>query len=119
MEFARHFTHEWIDAWNSHELANILSHDSDDFHRSSPLIVQFTGNTSGTLKGKTQVAACWQTALEHMPDLHFELLEVFTGVDSITILYNSVLARRATEVLFLNNHSKVYKALAHYNARER
>jgi hypothetical protein len=114
-EFARRFAQEWIDAWNSHDIAHILSHYTDDFEMSSPFIVQFTGGASGTCKGKEQVGAYWQDALERLPDLRFELLDVFFGVDSITLLYNSVAGKRATEVLFLNSERKVYKALAHYN----
>jgi hypothetical protein len=114
-EFARHFAQEWIDAWNAHNLARILSHYSDDFQMTSPFIALFTGDESGTLNGKVQVGAYWQTALQRIPDLHFELVEVFSGVDSITILYNAVLGKRATEILFLNTSGKVYKAVAHYD----
>lgn len=57
----------------------------------------------------------WQIALERIPDLHFELIEVLTGVSSLTIYYKAVLGKRATEVFFLNANGKVFKALAHYN----
>lgn len=82
---------------------------------SSPFIAAFAGEPSGTLKGKAQVAAYWRAALERIPDLHFELLEVFIGVDSITIYYKAVLGKLATEVLFIGQDGKVCKALAHYN----
>lgn len=114
-ELARRFAEEWIEAWNAHDLGRVLSHYTDDFEMSSPFIVEFTGNASGTLKGKKQVGAYWQDALQRIPNLHFELLDVFCGVDSITLLYNSVASKRATEVLFLNNEHQVYKALAHYD----
>jgi hypothetical protein len=114
-EHARHFAEEWINAWNSHNLSRVLSHYSDDFEMSSPFIVQFRGGKSGTLKGKAQVGAYWQSALERIPDLHFELLEVFSGIESIALLYNSVLGKRATELLFLDSDGKVVRAFAHYN----
>ncbi|HEX5049396.1 MAG TPA: nuclear transport factor 2 family protein, partial [Gammaproteobacteria bacterium] len=38
-DFAQTFAHEWIDAWNSHDLDRILSHYADDFVMSSPRIV--------------------------------------------------------------------------------
>lgn len=31
--FAEHFAHEWIEAWNSHDLEAVLSHYSDDYYR--------------------------------------------------------------------------------------
>ena len=114
-DWARQFAQEWIEAWNAHDLERVLSHYTDDFEMSSPFIAAFSGERSGTLKGKTQVGAYWRSALEHIPDLRFELLEVFVCVNSITIYYKAVLNKLATEVLFFGKDGKVYKALAHYN----
>jgi hypothetical protein len=110
------FAQEWIAAWNAHDLERVLSHYTDDFEMSSPFIAALSGEPSGTLKGKTQVGAYWQDALKRIPDLRFELLDVFTCVNSITIYYKAVLGKLATEVLFLNQDGKAYKALAHYNS---
>ena len=49
------------------------------------------GEPSGTLKGKQRVGAYWRRALERIPDLHFEVLDVFPGVGSIVIYYKAVL----------------------------
>ncbi|MFC6805599.1 hypothetical protein ACFQE2_07705 [Methylophaga thalassica] len=49
---AEQFAHEWIAAWNSHDLTQILSHYDDDFEMTSPLIVKLMGEPSGKLKGK-------------------------------------------------------------------
>ena len=56
-EFAEHFTKEWIDSWNSHDLDRILFHYSDNFEMSSPVIVTIAGEPSGKLKGKNSVGA--------------------------------------------------------------
>ena len=109
------FAQEWIEAWNAHDLQGVLSHYTDDFEMSSPFISALAGELSGTLRGKTQVGAYWQSALKRIPDLRFELLEVFTCVNSVTIYYRSVLGKLATEVLFLNQDGKAYKAFAHYD----
>jgi hypothetical protein len=114
-EQALDFAHEWVAAWNAHDLERVLSHYTEDFEMSSPFIVSFTGEPSGTLKGRAQVGAYWRTALERIPNLRFELLEVFTCVNSITIYYKAVLGKLATEIFFINQEGKVYKALAHYN----
>ena len=110
------FAQEWIEAWNAHDLESVLSHYADDFEMSSPFIAAFSGEPSGTLKGKTQVSAYWKNALTRIPDLRFELLEVFTCVNSVTIYYKAVLGKLATEVFFLNQDGKAYRALAHYNS---
>ncbi len=53
-------------------------------------------------------------ALERIPDLHFELIEVLASVNSIAIYYHAVLGKRAVELLFLDNHGKVARGIAHY-----
>lgn len=115
-EEAQRFAQEWVKAWNAHDLERVLAHYTDDSEMSSPFIANFTGQSSGTLKGKPQVRDYWQTALARIPDLHFELIEVFICVDSITIYYKAVLGKLATEVLFLDENRKAYKAFAHYNS---
>lgn len=114
-EHASNFAREWINAWNAHDLQRILSHYADDFEMSSPFIAKVTGLETGTLKGKDAVGAYWARALQKMPDLHFELVEVFISVQSICILYKSVLNLRAVEWLHLNAEGKVTKAIAHYD----
>jgi hypothetical protein len=109
------FAREWVEAWNSHDLDRILSHYADDFQMNSPFIVQLMNEPSGTITGKENVRAYWAKALERIPDLHFDLIEGLTGVDSITIYYQAVLGKRAAEVLFFDENCKVKRAVAHYN----
>lgn len=84
---AGHFAADWIEAWNTHDLKRILLHYTDDFEMSSPLIKKITGEPSGTLKGKAAVGAYWATALQLIPNLHFELVTTLFGVNSITLYY--------------------------------
>src|SRR5262249_44831701 len=62
-EFAQSFAHEWIEAWNSHDLDQILSHYADDFVMSSPRIATIAGEPSGVLRGKGPIGAYWKRAL--------------------------------------------------------
>lgn len=50
--FFERFAREWIDSWNSHDLAHVLSHYSDDFEMFFPLIIHIVGEPSGMLKGR-------------------------------------------------------------------
>jgi ketosteroid isomerase-like protein len=113
---AQTFAQEWVDSWNSHDLDRIMSHYSDDFEMTSPFIVMMANEPAGTLKGKEKVRAYWARALERLPDLHFDLIEVLVSVDSITIYYHAVLGKRAAEVFFLDGKGKVTRAFAHYNS---
>lgn len=111
--FADRFADEWIAAWNAHDLARILTHYTDDFEMTSPVIVKLTGESSGTLKGKAAVGAYWARALESSPDLHFELIDTLFGVHSVTLYYRGVRGS-AAEVFLFNTEGKVTRAYAHY-----
>jgi ketosteroid isomerase-like protein len=113
---AQQLSREWLDAWNSHDLDRILSHHADDFQMTSPFMVTMMTEPSGMLTGKEKVRAYWAQALERIPDLHFDLIEVLASVDSITISYHAVLGKRAAEVLFFDDNGKVRCAVAHYNS---
>jgi hypothetical protein len=111
--FSEDFAREWIDSWNSHDLSRILSHYSEDFEMSSPLIIQIAGEPSGTLKGKAAVGAYWKKALQLVPDLRFERLETLVGVNSLTVYYKSARGLSA-EVFHFGPDRKVVRAYAHY-----
>lgn len=115
-KFAEQFASEWIDSWNSHDLDRILSHYSDQFEMSSPVIIQIAGEPSGTLKGKVAVGAYWAKALQLIPDLRFELLSTLIGVNSVTLYYKGARGRLAAEVFHFDTDRKVSRAYAHYAA---
>jgi hypothetical protein len=112
--FAQDFAADWIASWNAHDLEKVLSHYADDFEMSSPFIVQIAGEPSGLLVGKAAVGAYWSKALQLMPDLHFELISVLSGVHSVTVYYRGGGGRLAAEVFFFDADRKVSKAVAHY-----
>jgi ketosteroid isomerase-like protein len=107
------FAHEWIEAWNSHDLVRILGHYSEDFVMSSPRIASVAQEASGVLFGKSAVAAYWAQALALRPKLHFTLLATYVGADSVAIHYESVRGQ-AVEVFFFNESGLVCRASAHY-----
>jgi ketosteroid isomerase-like protein len=112
-EFAQKFAREWVEAWNSHNLDEILTHYADDFEMNSPVIQQLAGEPSGYLKGKAAVRAYWSKALDMHHNLHFELLNIFLGVNSIVVNYKGHRGLSA-EVFYFNAGGKVAKAYAHY-----
>ena len=112
-EFPLTFATEWVEAWNTHNLDKILAHYSDDFEMSSPYISQIAQVSSGKLKGKPAVREYWRRALERMPALHFSLLKVLVGVESVTIYYQGVRGL-AAEVVFFGPNNLVVRACAHY-----
>ena len=111
------FANEWIESWNSHDLDRILSHYSDDFEITTPMIKVALGIETGTLKGKEEIRKYWEAALKKVPDLHFVLKEITEGVGSVAIYYKSVLGKMAIEVMFFNEEGKVNKVIAHYTEK--
>jgi ketosteroid isomerase-like protein len=111
--FATRFATGWIEAWNSHDLARILAHYTEDFEMSSPVIVQIAGEPSGKLKGKKAIGAYWAKALQHIPDLRFELVSTLVGVESVTLYYKGPRGL-AAEVFHFDPDGKVACAFAHY-----
>lgn len=108
------FAIEWIKSWNSHNLEDILNHYSEDIEITTPMIKMAGGINSGTLKGKKSVANYWKKALDKLPDLHFELIDVTEGVNSIALYYKSIMNKKAIEVMFFDENGKVNKMIAYY-----
>ena len=109
MEFANH----WIESWNAHDLDEILSHYSEDFEMSSPLIRERMGIESGIIKGKGKVREYWEIGLRNNPQLKFNLKNVLVGSESVVINY---LGHKgvSSECFFFNDSGKVTRAIAHY-----
>ncbi len=108
------FANKWIASWNSHSLDSILNHYSDDVEVTSPMIKVALGVDSGTLKGKEKVKGYWKAALEKVPDLKFELIDIAQGINSIALYYKSIMNKMAIEVMFFNNEGLVEKVIVHY-----
>ena len=110
---AERFAKDWVAAWNSHDLGRILEHYEEDFEMSSPLIARIAGEPSGKLRGKRAIGDYWRKALAAAPELHFELLSVFTGVGGVVVHYRGHRGLIA-EVLQFGASGKVISASAHY-----
>ena len=112
---AEAFANAWIASWNSHDLEDILGHYADDIEVTTPMIRLAAGMDSDTLCGKQQVRDYWAAALRKLPDLHFELIDYASGVDSIALYYKSVMNKLAIEVMFFDANGKVVRMIAHYH----
>jgi len=53
------------------------------------------------VRGIDALRAYWTLALEKVPDLHFELLGVYTGIDTLVLNYRNQAGGQACEVLTL------------------
>lgn len=116
-EAAEAFAREWVEAWNSHDLARILAHYAEDVEFASPFVIAITGEASGTLRGKAALADYFAKGLPRYPSLHFRLQRVLAGVRSVTIAYESVNELDAAEVMELDRGGRVVRVQCHYAPR--
>ncbi|HZQ39550.1 MAG TPA: nuclear transport factor 2 family protein [Rhizomicrobium sp.] len=105
--FAQAFATDWIAAWNSHDLTRILPHYADDLEFHSPGIITIANEPTGMLKGKSKVAAYWEKALK-APNLTFELIDVFAGVNSVSIHWRRP-GREVIETMEFNADCRVVR----------
>lgn len=110
---AEKFSKDWIAAWNSHDINRVLSHYTDDFEMTSPVIRKLTNEPTGMLKGKDTLRDHWSRALASNPGLHFKLQNTFIGADSIVVQYHGHRGLSA-EVFYFSDDGKVNRAYAHY-----
>jgi hypothetical protein len=114
LEFAKAFAEEWVAAWNAHDLNRVLSHYTEDFEFSSPVIIALGFGSSGRLRGKAAIRPYWSAGLARQPPIRFELVEAFAGIDSVTLFYRSVGRKLACETFFFDGERNVIRSLATY-----
>jgi ketosteroid isomerase-like protein len=115
METANHVAQSWIDAWDAHDLDAIMEHYADDVEFWSPLIVKRLGIASGKLTGKPALRDYFARGLAAIPDLHFTLLQVLPGVDSVTVYYRNQNGAEVAEVTVLAADHRAVMVRVHYS----
>ncbi len=95
----RRFAAEWIRAWNARDVDAVLTHFADDVIFTSPTATRVVPESGGTVRGKNALRRYWTLALEGNPDLHFDLVGVYAGVDTIVLHYQNQLGGFVNEVL--------------------
>jgi ketosteroid isomerase-like protein len=114
--FAKDFAAEWVDSWNSHDLDRILSHYTEDFSIETPKALQFVPESKGKLKGKPAIRDYWTIGLKKIPNLKFEILDVLTGIDGLTVYYfNCATKQKSVENMFFDKDGKVNRVFVHYS----
>ncbi|HVE39832.1 MAG TPA: nuclear transport factor 2 family protein [Planctomycetota bacterium] len=113
-EEARRFAEEWVDAWNRHDLDGILAHYAEDIVFTSPFAAKLVPGGDGTVRGRSALRDYFKAGLSAYPDLRFTLRHVAVGVESVTLIYDSVKGLLAAETMTLNRHRKVTRVQCHY-----
>lgn len=96
---ANRFATQWAEHWNSHDLEALLSHFSDDVVWTSPVAAQIVDGSGGVLRGKAALRAYYAEGLRRTPELHFEVVGVYQGVNMLVINYRNQRGALVNEVL--------------------
>jgi hypothetical protein len=93
------FAAAWLEAWNAHDLEALLAHFADDVVFTSPVAAQLLDDGDGVIRGKAALRAYWTEALRRIPDLRFELVGVYAGVDALVVNYRNQKGGLVNEVM--------------------
>lgn len=113
-DFAQSFAREWVKAWNDHDLEAILSHYTEAVVFHSPRIRVATGRDVDSVSGKAALRDYWSRALTMARDLYFEIDQVLTGSDAMTILYTNHRQQTVAETFVFGDGGKVTLSIATY-----
>jgi hypothetical protein len=96
---AEKFVQAWLDAWNSHDVEAVLAHFTEDVTFRSPVASRIIDGSDGVIRGKAALRAYWTEALRRIPDVRFDLLGTYLGIDMIVINYRNQNGGLVNEVL--------------------
>lgn len=97
------FAKQWIAAWNRRDVEEVLGHFHDEAVFVSPVAQQIGFDSHGIVNGKPALRRYWISALKVNPDIHFELADVYRGIDTIVIAYRNQRSQRRLESLRFEN----------------
>jgi len=109
------FAHDWILAWNSHDLDAVLSHYAPEVVLTSPTAAQLLGDPSGTITGKAALRSYFERGLAAYPELNFELLDVMWGISSVVLCYLNQKGTKTAEFMEFDAQHKVVRVVANYS----
>lgn len=67
---------KWFDAFNAHDLEQLLLLYDDDAEHYSPKLKVRRPETNGLIKGKDALRSWWRDAFERLPTLKYEVIRL-------------------------------------------
>lgn len=107
--------HHWVEAWNAHDLDEIMSHYEENVVLVSPVAARLLGDPAGKVIGKQALRAYFAKGLEAYPSLKFDLIDVMWGLSSVVLYYVNQNGGKTGEFMELGASGKVAKVIANYS----
>ena len=105
----------WIEAWNSHDLDEIMSHYGEAVVLVSPIAAKILNEPSGTVKGKNALREYFKKGLEVYPNLKFDLIDVMWGLSSVVLYYVNQKGTKSGEFMEIDSTGKIIRVVANYS----
>jgi ketosteroid isomerase-like protein len=112
------FAATWVSAWNRRDVEAVLTHFAEDVVFTSPTAARVVPESGGIVRGKGALRAYWLRALEGNPDLHFTLIGVYAGVETIVLHYRNQLGQLVSEVMTFRDGLVVAGHATHHLATD-
>ena len=104
-EILQSIAFKWFDAFNNHNLEQLLSLYDDDAEHFSPKLKIYRPETNGLVIGKKALADWWQDAFDRLPTLNYKVTSFTANGERIFLEYvrtgDDEEVRRVEEVLVI------------------
>ena len=78
---------KWFDAFNNHNLEQLLALYDDDAEHYSPKLKIYKPETNGLIVGKIALRAWWQDAFDRLPSLNYKVTSLTANGDRVFMEY--------------------------------
>lgn len=78
---------KWFEAFNNHNLEQLLSLYDDEAEHFSPKLKKIRPETQGLIAGKEALRSWWQDAFDSLPSLHYKVTSLTANTDRVFMEY--------------------------------
>ncbi len=109
--------HKWFEAFNNHNLDQLLSLYDDDAEHFSPKLKIKKPETNGLIKGRIALQDWWQETFEKLPSLHFKVTSLTANENRVFMEYTRTVQGEndilVAEVLEIKEEKIVFSRVYH------
>lgn len=109
----------WIQAWNTRDLNRIMDHYAAEVEFEANTVVRRWQKADGKLLGLNELREHFRLGLELVPNLHFEMEDVFSAPSGYAVLYRRENGNRVLDVVELDREGKARRVKAFYTGEQK
>ena len=109
--------HKWFDAFNNHNLEQLLSLYDEQAEHYSPKLKIKNPETNGFVKGKSALNDWWKFAFDNLPSLNYKVTSLTANENRVFMEYirsaENEIDILVAEVLEINDNKIVFSRVYH------